>query len=126
RVIAISEALRRFNVERVGLPAERLEVVHYGLDRLPEPWSANPALPLDDEARVVLLVGRLAPQKGVDVAIRALADVGDAVLVVLGEGPERAALEALAQSLGVRVVMPGRIGDVGALYRRAALVVHPV
>ena len=32
RVIAITEALARFQVERVGLPADKLEVIHYGLD----------------------------------------------------------------------------------------------
>jgi glycosyltransferase involved in cell wall biosynthesis len=132
RVIAISDALRRFNVERVGLPAKKVEVVRYGLDRLPEAWGANPPLPVADDARVLLLVGRLAPQKGIDVAIRALAEVRrnhpEAVLLVLGEGPERGALEELAHSLGVAdaVVMPGRVGDVAALYRRSDLVVHPV
>jgi len=131
-VIAISDALRRFNVERVGLPPEKVEVVRYGLDRLPEPWGENPPLQIADGAPVLLLVGRLARQKGVDVAVRALAQVRrehpEAVLLVLGEGPQRQALEELARSLGVAgaVVMPGRVGDVAALYRRAALVVHPV
>jgi glycosyltransferase involved in cell wall biosynthesis len=131
-VIAISDALRRFNVERVGLPARKVQVIPYGLDRLPEPWGENPPLPFRESARVLLLVGRLAPQKGVDVAIRALPAIRrehpDAVLVVLGEGPERAALEELARSLGVAeaVALPGRVGDIGALYRRAELVVHPV
>src|SRR5207253_11500068 len=72
RVIAISEALKRFEVEQVGLPAEKVDVVHYGLDRLPEPWGGNPDLGLPGGARVLLIVGRLAEQKGIDVAIRAL------------------------------------------------------
>ena len=42
RVIAITEALRRFCVDAVGLPAEKVEVVHYGLDALPEPWGDEP------------------------------------------------------------------------------------
>jgi glycosyltransferase involved in cell wall biosynthesis len=37
RVIAITEALRRFCVDGVGLPAAKIEVIHYGLDALPEP-----------------------------------------------------------------------------------------
>ena len=46
---------------------------------------------------------------------------------MLGEGPDRARLEALARELGVddRVLMPGRVGDVAALYRRCDVVVHP-
>jgi glycosyltransferase involved in cell wall biosynthesis len=126
RIIAISEAVKRFSVDEVGLRAEKIEVVHYGLDALPEPWAENPELPLGD-GPLLLCVARLAPQKGVDVAIRALPSVPDATLLVLGEGPERARLEALAHELGVtdRVVMPGRVGDVAALYKRCNVVVHP-
>jgi glycosyltransferase involved in cell wall biosynthesis len=125
RVIAITEALRRFNVERVGLPADKVEVVHYGLDELPEPWSDNPPLELPDGARVLLAVARLVPQKGLDVAARALPAIRerhpDAVLVVLGEGPDRAGL-AGADGL----YLPGRVGDVAEWLRRAELLVHPV
>ena len=123
RVIAISDALRTFTVERVGLPSDKVEVVHYGLDELPEPWGENPELELPEGARVLLCVARLAPQKGVDVAVRALpairAQHPGAVLVVLGEGPERPRLAAEG------VYLPGRVGDVAAWYRRAELVVHP-
>jgi glycosyltransferase involved in cell wall biosynthesis len=127
RIIAISEAVRRFSVDDVGLPESKLEVIHYGLDALPEPWGENPELPIPDDAPLLLCVARLAPQKGVDTAIRALPSIPDAMLLVLGEGPERARLEALARELGVaeRVLMPGRVGDVAALYRRCNVVVHP-
>ena len=54
-----------------------------------------PDVALPDGARVLLCVCRLAEQKGVDVAVRALAAIRErsreAVLVVLGEGPERRA-----------------------------------
>ena len=126
KVIAITAALRRFCVDGVGLPAEKVAVVHYGLDGLPEPWGESKEVPLPDGARVLLCVARLAEQKGVDVAVRALPSIRerhpDAVLVVLGEGPERARLEALA---GDGVYLPGRVGDVAAWYRRAELLVHP-
>jgi glycosyltransferase involved in cell wall biosynthesis len=131
QAIAISEAVRRFSVEQVGLPAAKIEVVHYGLDGLPRPWGPNPALTIPDDARILLAVGRLAAQKGIDTAVRALAQVRvthpDAVLLVLGEGPERQRLERLAHDLGVSdaVVLPGRVGDVAALYRRADLLIHP-
>ena len=127
RIVAISDAIRRFNVEEVGLPAAKIDVIHYGLDALPDPWGENPELPIPDGAPLLLCVARLAPQKGVDVAIRALPSIPDATLLVLGEGPERSNLEALALELGVadRVLMPGRVGDVAALYRRCNVVVHP-
>ncbi len=122
-MIAITEALKRFNVERVGLPAEKIEVVHYGLDAPPRPWGENADLDLPDDARVLLAISRLVPQKGLDVAVRALARVREeeprAVLVVLGEGPER---ERLA---GEGVHLPGRVGDVAAWLARAELLAHP-
>ena len=127
RVICITETLRRFNVECVGLPAAKLEVVHYGLDELPAPWGPNPSDDVPPGVPVLLAVSRLVPQKGIDVAVAALPKVADAVLVVLGEGPERAALEERARALGVadRVFFPGRAGDVVPWLRRAALFVHP-
>ncbi len=127
RIVAISEAVRRFSVEDVGLPEDKIDVIHYGLDALPEPWGENPDLPLPEDAPLLLCVARLTPQKGVDTAIRALPAIPDATLLVLGEGPDRARLEALARELGVdgRVLMPGRVGDVAALYRRCNVVVHP-
>jgi glycosyltransferase involved in cell wall biosynthesis len=58
-------------------------------------------------------------------ALRSLPD--DTVLVVLGEGPEREALEQLARELGVegRVFLLGRVPDVAAWLRRASVLVHP-
>jgi glycosyltransferase involved in cell wall biosynthesis len=125
RVIAISEAVRRFSVEQVGLPADKVEVVHYGLDDLPGAWAENP--PLELREPLLLAVCRLAPQKGLETAVRALPAIPGATLLVLGEGLERATLEALASSLGVgdRLLLPGRVGDVAALYRRADVLVHP-
>jgi glycosyltransferase involved in cell wall biosynthesis len=132
RVIAITEALARFTVEQVGLPAEKVEVVHYGLDAPPRAWGENPPVLLPDGARVLLAICRLVPQKGVDVAVRALAEVRrahpDAVLVVLGEGDEREALTRLAAELGVAdaLFLPGRGGDVAEWLARAEVVVHSV
>ena len=127
RVICITDALRRFNVERVGLPRQKLDVVHYGLDQLPAPWGPNPPADVPPDARVLVAVSRLVPQKGIDLAVAALPRIAGAVLVVLGEGPERAALEHQAQSLGVadRVFLPGRAGDVVPWLRRAEIFVHP-
>lgn len=122
KVIAITEALKRFQVERVGLPARKVEVIPYGLDAPPAPWGVNPDLDLGS-GRIVASVARLEPQKGVDVAVRALVGL-DATLVVLGEGPERPRLEALGRELGVRLVLPGRVPDVAAVLRRADALVH--
>ena len=129
KVIAITKALARFQVERVGLPADKVEVIHYGLDDLPPAWGSNPADDVRAEARVLLAVCRLEPQKGLDIAVRALPDIRTrhptAELVVLGEGPQRSELEQLAASLNVPIHLLGRVPDVAAWLRRADLLVHP-
>jgi glycosyltransferase involved in cell wall biosynthesis len=127
KIIAITQALARFQIERVGLPPEKVEVVHYGLDEPPVAWGTNP--PEENgwpRERIALAVCRLEPQKGVDVAVEALADVPNTRLVVLGEGPERARLEQRAAELGVRLSLPGRVPDVAAWLERADVLVHPV
>jgi glycosyltransferase involved in cell wall biosynthesis len=129
RIITITQALARFQVERVGLPPGKIEVVHYGLDDLPPAWGVNPADAVAADARILLAVSRLEHQKGVDVAIEALRAVREdhprAELVILGEGPQRAELERLAESLDVPVHLPGRVPDVAAWLRRADVFVHP-
>ena len=66
---------------------------------------------------IILCVGRLESQKDFPLAIRAFAELSPlscAKLVILGEGPDRAALLTLARRLGVadRVEMPGHVADV--------------
>ena len=128
RVITITDALRRFTIEEVGLRPDKVETIHYGMDDLPAAWGDNPPDDVPDGARILLAVARLTPQKGIDVAIRALPLLSDdTVLVVLGEGPERDVLGRLAHELGVdhRVRLAGRVPDVAAWLRRATLLVHP-
>jgi glycosyltransferase involved in cell wall biosynthesis/GT2 family glycosyltransferase len=58
---------------------------------------------------VVLSVGRLVPDKAMDVLVRATARADDLrlLLVLAGSGPERSALERLAQALDVRLLLVG-------------------
>jgi len=124
RLIAITDSLKRFCVDRVGLPAGKIEVVRYGLDEPPRPWGENPPLELPD-GPVVAAVSRLVPQKGIDVAVRAMAGWDNGTLVVLGKGPEQGNLTSLARELDVRLVLPGHLPDVAAVLRRADVFVHP-
>jgi glycosyltransferase involved in cell wall biosynthesis len=82
-------------------------------------WELEPGM------RIVLSVGRLVPQKDQHLAIRALAGVPNAVLVVLGQGPLRQELEQHAQATGVadRVVFAGVRRDVRAILGAADAVV---
>lgn len=77
------------------------------------------------------VIGRLSPEKGVDVLLDAMAivrDRGQAMeLLVAGDGPERAALEAQAErlALGTRVRFLGQVHAVAPLYRAVDVVVIP-
>jgi len=67
----------------------------------------NAAIPPPEQRRPCIVgVGRLSPEKGFDLLIRAFARIApwypEWTLHILGEGPQRRALEVLADSLGVR------------------------
>jgi glycosyltransferase involved in cell wall biosynthesis len=80
----------------VGLPSDSVRTIHNGV-----PDELTTAAREPPRKRLVGSIGRLEPQKGVDVLIRALADVDDATLLVVGDGSERERLEALARAVGV-------------------------
>lgn len=79
------------------------------------------------EGPTILCVGRLYRQKGFDLALRAMALLPPACdawrLVILGEGPERPALESLRGELGLgeRVQLPGQVPDPRPWLRRAGI-----
>lgn len=77
---------------------------------------------------VVLFLSRLEKRKGLEVLVRAMAELeGSATLVVGGSGPEERTAKALARSLGVRAVWLGRVPDpdVAATYRGADVYCAP-
>ena len=121
------EAIAAWQVERKRLPREKIEVIPNGIDlgRLP-PFSldrrgARSAAGLQRDRRLVAGVGRLDAQKDFPTFLRAAAmiaaEVPDVDFLVVGEGGERAALEALARRLGLgaRVVFTGLRHDVPRL-----------
>jgi len=91
-----------------------------------EPRREPPQAP---QRRRLLAVGRLHPDKGFGVLVDAYARLADEFadwdLIILGEGPERGALQARIDQAGLteRVRMPGRVGNVGDWYRSADLYV---
>lgn len=88
---------------------------------LPIPGAAVPPLP---DAPFVLGVGRLRQQKRWDRLIAATAALPGVPLVILGEGPERQAMEAQARALGIadRVYLPGHVTDPFPALERARVV----
>ncbi len=80
----------------------------------------EPGIPIAD--RFFVAVGRLVPNKNFNMLIQAFATSGVAgELIILGEGPERSALEALAKDLGIagRVRMPGFVPEPYPIIARA-------
>jgi glycosyltransferase involved in cell wall biosynthesis len=73
--------------------------------------------------KTIVAAGRMVAEKGFDVALRAFAHVNDpeARLIIVGDGPRRAQLKNLAQTLGVadRVEMPGYVPDISAWLAQA-------
>ena len=87
---------------------------------------ARPAsVPAD--AKLVLALGRLHRNKAFDVLVRAMRHIPDAHVLIAGEGPERASLEALARAEGVadRLHMPGWADDTGSLLAACDVLVCP-
>jgi glycosyltransferase involved in cell wall biosynthesis len=107
RVVCVSEAVRRDLIEEFGAAPARLVTIPNPLDiegvrtaaaePFDEPWPT-------DGRPLVVSAGRFFHQKGYDVLLRAFARVAratDARLALVGDGPERAALEQLAAGLDI-------------------------
>ncbi|MDR7544443.1 MAG: glycosyltransferase family 4 protein [Armatimonadota bacterium] len=137
RIVCLTEAEREDYLSRgVGDPT-RLAVVHSGvaLERFTGPPRAlsplREALGIPEGCPVVGCVARLVPVKGVDVLLEAFAGVRSVVpharLVVVGDGPDRAALEAQARTLHLDgcVTFAGLRRDVPDLMRLFDVVAVP-
>jgi len=105
RVIVPSHWLAEW-VVRLGIPSRIVRIIPNAMPPLP-PVTPNRARV--QTSHLIAVVGRLVPVKQVDVTIRALTDLPDASLLVIGDGPQRPALQELAQALGVgdRVIFTG-------------------
>jgi teichuronic acid biosynthesis glycosyltransferase TuaC len=119
-LLAVSGALAE-DMAALGFPRDKIAVHYTGLDR-------DRFRPLDrgesrarlaselgvappPSAPLLATVGALIPRKGQQFAIRALARLPEAHLALVGTGPDRAALETLANESG----MAGRVHFLGSL-----------
>ncbi len=101
-VIAVAAALKD-DLVRLGAPAEKIRVLRNGVDldlfRPIDRAASRAALNVDGV--VLASVGGLIPRKGHDIAVKALAEMPAATLLIAGRGPEEAALKSLAAQTGV-------------------------
>jgi sugar transferase (PEP-CTERM/EpsH1 system associated) len=124
-IFAVSGQLKSDLVKHIGMPEASVEVLHNGVDLSRFNVAARTDAPAREALRrdwgvpagalVVGSVGRLVAVKNYGLLLRAVAASGpDLHLVLAGEGPERAALTALAASLGIasRVHLLGHSNDV--------------
>ena len=111
--IAISESIKRFAIEVEGAPAEKITVVHYGIDFA---WlndddveaarqKLRAELGLERDALILGMVCRLVEQKGVPYALEAVRRIKKkyprARLVIAGDGEKADELRRLTSALGI-------------------------
>jgi glycosyltransferase involved in cell wall biosynthesis len=124
RVVAVGESVRLALAVNEGLPWSRIDVVYNGVDlaRCEDAGCRRDAIRAESnvarDAFVIAHVARLDPIKNHGLALAAIQRLKDVqpsvVLLVVGDGPERAALEASATSLqlGSNVRFLGSRSDV--------------
>ncbi|AOR80322.1 hypothetical protein BES08_25875 (plasmid) [Novosphingobium resinovorum] len=124
---AVCKALVQ-GLENIGAPAGKLHVIEHGVDLKmfsPPDDRAQLRLKLGFHGPTILSVGHLIERKGHDLAIRALAGLPGASLVIAGDGPLEMKLRQLATDLGVgdRVRFLGHVEqhELPAIYGSADL-----
>ena len=106
---------------RLGVPPERIDVLGHYL-----PAASFAERSCADGGQFALIAGRLAQEKGVEVAIAASASAG-APLKIAGDGPLEPQLREQIARTGASAELLGRVGDgaLADLRRRAAIVLVP-
>ncbi|MDX1754881.1 MAG: glycosyltransferase [Marinobacter sp.] len=135
-VVLVSEAMRSQLPARIG-HSDNSSVIANGINTARVQAAAAAEIPDDLSAFVsgnrplILGVGRLSHEKGFDRLLEALSILAEtfpnAGLLIIGEGPARAGLEAQATALGLsgRVRMPGYVDAVPAVMANADVLCMP-
>jgi glycosyltransferase involved in cell wall biosynthesis len=138
RLVTVCQVFANELANATGVPIVRISVQHNAIRR-PQPVSTAAAEALREHLgvarheRLVLSVGRLSREKAhLDLieAFRRLSESTPEIptkLVIVGDGPERARLEAAVGSSGCkdRVIFTGQVNDVGTFYAAANVFVLP-
>ena len=134
RIVVLSHSFERLVVERYGVSPSGVRRIPPGVDLVRfAPASraeARRALGLGEDVSVIVAVRRLRNRMGLEVAIEAAAKLGASrrvILALVGVGPERDRLEALALKLDAPVRFVGRVEDedLADWYRAADISVVP-
>ena len=123
--VAISQA-GADRLQQAGTPEDRIRLIRNGVD-------LKRYQPVEKESKTILFAGRLDPVKRpllvaeMAAQLRRLRPAKDFHFVVVGDGPEREALERRIRQLGLEelVELRGQVEDIPRVLRDAALVVIP-
>jgi glycosyltransferase involved in cell wall biosynthesis len=133
-IIVIANELKNHLVNEVGIPSEKITVIYNPImtekvrnaaaEPITEDWFSGSSEPY------LLSVGRLELQKDYPTLFKALTIVRrefPVKLLILGEGTERANLEAMVKSMGLENVvrMPGFTSNPFRFMKRAKVFVFP-
>ena len=134
RIVAVSDAVRRWYVEELGGDPRRVVTVRNGV---PAPPTIGPderdevrrRLGVSRETVLAAMVAVMRPGKGHDVLLDAASLITpevDVTFVLAGDGALETEIRSRAADLPTgRVVMPGFVADVDVLLAAADIVVHP-
>lgn len=134
RVLFASEQVRQDYVARVCSHADRCQVIPNGVASVTEMANRHAMrqrLGWSEQDRIILSVGRLAPEKGyrdlLDAFATVLRCVPEARLVIIGDGAQRQELAVLHNRCGLNghVKFLGRLDEVGPWFAVADLYVQP-
>jgi L-malate glycosyltransferase len=135
RVVAVSDFVGK-SVIGSGLPSDRVEVICVGVE-IPAMISqadrdrARNRFAIRQESLCLGNVAALVPEKGHVLLLRAFADLRtqfpQCLLLLAGEGPEQANLQALVRQLRLEGVVkfPGFVSDVESVYAATDMFVFP-
>jgi teichuronic acid biosynthesis glycosyltransferase TuaC len=103
-LLAVSAALRDVMIG-LGMPEEKIRVHHTGvdLDRFVPVDRRSAKAKLGVDGPLLVTAGALIPRKGQQVTLAAMEHLPEATLLIVGDGPDRKALERQAAALRSRV-----------------------
>lgn len=128
RIIAVSPGVADDLVENFSIPRSKIAVIANPIDVERIRADAAAGMTLQETGPYVMAMGRLVPNKNFAMLIKAFARAGSGErLVIFGDGPERARLEAIIadHNLAGRVVLVGFSANPFAALARAALFILP-
>jgi glycosyltransferase involved in cell wall biosynthesis len=131
-IAAVSETVAN-RMRVLGISPDKIKAIANGLN-VEEFEGCSPAdLPIreDRDRKVIGIVARLDLQKGFEYLLRAVRDLRKmfpgVILVIVGEGPDRKAIEGMVQEYGLQsnVVLAGQRNDMPGVYAAMDIFVLP-